>query len=91
MRERSKYFGSIEGVRKMELKNGLAIGFSMGAKNIDEAAEYFIMHSFIESPKKSLTKFKVDYERYKSGKLKIDKNKIFDAALQMRKAKGHFE
>jgi hypothetical protein len=83
----------------VELKNGLAIGLSMGAKNINEAAEYFVLASFVNcvdsssptSCRGKLKKFEAAYEKYKSGKIKVNKDEVWSMALQIKKNRGDFE
>ena len=67
------------------------MGFSKGARTVDEAAEYFMISSFIKSPRKNLKKFKAEYKEYKAGKIKISKDEVFGMGLEIKKAKGHFE
>ncbi|MAH45247.1 hypothetical protein CMI37_05425 [Candidatus Pacearchaeota archaeon] len=75
----------------MELEHCLAIGFSEGARNIDQAADIFLFSELKNLRSKKVRTFSKDFKKYKNGEIKINEQKILDLCLKMKKAKGHFE
>ena len=75
----------------MELEHCLAIGFSEGARSIDQAADIFLISEVKNLRSKKVQTFSEDFKKYKNGEIKIDEQKIFNLSLEVKKSKGHFE
>lgn len=75
----------------MELEHCLAIGFSGGAKDIDQAADIFLFSELKNLRSKKVRTFSKDFKKYKNGEIKINKQKILNLCLEIKKSKGHFE